>query len=65
MKKKCFSREKKNFGENDDNKTVTGTGEKIMENQNVNQAVNNDDIPHVGYLVVGIILLKEIYRQDV
>jgi hypothetical protein len=27
--------------------------------------VNNDDIPHVGYLVVGIILLKEIYRQDV
>jgi hypothetical protein len=36
-----------------------------MENQNVNQAVNNDDIPHVGYLVVGIILVKEIYRQDV
>jgi hypothetical protein len=27
--------------------------------------VNNDDIPHVGYFVVGIILLKEIYRQDV
>ncbi|GAU49878.1 hypothetical protein TSUD_408170 [Trifolium subterraneum] len=44
---------KNNSGENNGDKTDTGIGEKIMENQNVNQGVSNDENPSKSAQAVG------------